>query len=224
MFCLSLCNNFNATTLCRGSDTYFRWKSSEKPNVKLQESPPLFTGKNCVQNSLFWLLPLLIFCGLYLKGIRTERKKVCAAISLIPLCNIGWVQQLLRLSTSTWGRRNKVENKISKQENKWIEVTEQGFLWLRGLGAKSRTKSYFKHSRDLFNSRPIKKGKTRYKETDKHIAHWFNKATGQERDDGFWSTFGPWPKGQNKSCLRPVKRKGEEKKRQRWHICVIVCT
>lgn len=52
--------------------------------------------------------------------------------------------------------KQKVENKISKQENKWREVTEQGFVWLRGLGAKSRTKSYFKNSRDLFNSRPIK--------------------------------------------------------------------
>lgn len=49
----------------------------------------------------------------------------------------------------------EVENKISKQENKWTEVKEQGFVWLRGLGAKSRTKSYFKNSRNLFNSRPI---------------------------------------------------------------------
>lgn len=64
---------------------------------KLQESSALFAGKNCVQSSLFWLLPLLIFCVifLYFKGIRTERKKVYAAISLIPLCNIRWVQQLL---------------------------------------------------------------------------------------------------------------------------------
>lgn len=49
----------------------------------------------------------------------------------------------------------EVENKISKQENKWTEVKEQGFVWLRGLGTKSRTKSYFKTSRNLFNSRPI---------------------------------------------------------------------
>lgn len=129
-----------------------------------------------------------------------------------------------RLSTSTRGRRNKVEYKISKQKNKWTEVTEQGFVWLRGLGAKSRTKSYFKHSRDLFSCRPIKKKKTRYRETDKYIPHWFNKATGQKRDDGFWSTCGPWPKGQNMSCLRTVKRKGEKEKRQRWHIYFIVFT
>lgn len=135
-------------------------------NRKWQESSALFTGKKCAQNSLFWLLPLLIFCGLYLKRIRTESKKVYAAISLIPLCNIGWVQQLL----TDWAPaqeegENKVENKISKQKNKWTEVTEQGFVRLRGLGAKSRTKSYFKHSRDLFNSRPIKKKKTRYRQT-----------------------------------------------------------
>lgn len=91
-----------------------------------------------------------------LKGSRTVRKKIYAAIYLIPLCNIAWMKQLLiDWASAQEEGETEVENKISKQENKWTEVKEQGFVWLRGLGAKSRTKSYFKTCRNLLNSRPI---------------------------------------------------------------------
>lgn len=133
------------------SNIYFRWKAKWKSNRKLWESSSLFTGKN-FGSFLYQFLEDFIYI---LKGRRTVRKYMLPSTLFVFVILHEWNN--CSHTEHQQQRKEKAENKITKQENKWTEVTEWGFVWLRGLGAKSRRKSYFKTSSDLLNSRPIKR-------------------------------------------------------------------
>lgn len=142
------------------SDTYF-YTENENPTANRRNSWFIYRQELCSKQFILttYSINLLWYLYIYLEGKENceEENNTCCNLPHSSVQYATSETTAYCLSNSNRERRSRMWKIrfLSMKANKH-RSQNKALVWLQGLGAKNRTKPYFKNSRKLFNKGPIR--------------------------------------------------------------------